>query len=756
MRSPLLVSFLVVLVSCGGNPGNNDDEPGTPCSDGIDNDADGQVDFPADLGCISPADDTEDSPTSPQCSDGRDNDGDGKTDYPRDPGCFAQASDSEVDDCPDGPSCPQCSNGQDDDMNGATDFPDDEGCENAADTSEFINNPVACGNNVKIKQLPPTGMDRGELDSNSTSQIMSPCGGGFGAPAIAYVFQLTAPKVVVASTDHADTVADTVIDIRGAMCTDPAAELACSDDIDNMNATSRVTKSLPAGTYYLIVGGHDTSSTGAYVLDVKLFTGEGASCGMSSECGPGLVCRVPFGGTAQVCTQPVCNDGHDDDGDGKTDYPNDPGCASPNGADEADNCPGPECPECANGVDDDNDGSMDYPGDVTCKSASDASEACMTSEGVELIIAAATLGDTTGGTDDLKASCGSTTSTAPDKHYRIDVPATTSLTISTTNTFDAAVSLLDATCGGTALQCSDEPESITRTNLAAGTYYFVVDGYFSTSVGSYTINVSGTIGNNQPCEGDLVDAGAITCGANHACQGTPGMRRCLPAPCSDGIDNNADGKKDYPFDPSCSSPNDATEEDVCPGPNCPACSNSMDDDADATSDFPMDFGCASAGAATEAFCMQDPDFGNVIAMPTTTGTLMGKADNYDQTCQSSTGNDMVFALKLPVPVASLQIDTIGSVVSDTVVSLHDASCGASFGCDDDGDPAGFRSLLTVTNLTAGNYAIQVDGFSTSNNGDFTLNVKGTVAPMTACNTPLFTAGVLVCPMGTNCTNAKCQ
>ena len=753
----MLVLAILLAAACGSNPANNDDTPDAVCSDGADNDADGAIDFPEDLGCVSPADDTEDSPTQPQCNDGRDNDGDGKIDFPADPGCFQSASDNETDDCPAGPNCPQCSNGRDDDMNGLTDFPDDPGCEGAGDTTEFINNPVACGSGMKIKQLPTTGMERGELDTSSTSMIMSPCGGGLGSPAVAYVFLLTAPKVIVATTDHADTTADTVLDIRSANCEDPTSEIACSDDIDNMNTASAITRSLPAGTYYLIVSGHDASSLGSYLLDVKLFSGEGATCAAITDCGPGLVCRTPLGGPQQICTKPVCSDGIDDDADGKIDYPNDPGCASPNSDAEQDNCPGAECPECANGVDDDGDGQMDYPADVTCKAASDASEACPTTEGVELIVTGATLGTTVGGTHDSVSTCGGSGATAPDKHYRLDVPATTSLTIATTNNFDATVALLDSTCGGAPIQCKDQPESLTLTNLAAGTYYFIIDGFFGTSQGTYTINVSGTIGANGACEGDLVEAGAITCIANHACQGAVGMRRCLPAACSDGLDNNGDGKKDFPNDPSCTGPGDATEETVCPGANCPACSNATDDDMDMTADFPMDFGCASASAATETFCMVDPDFGGVITTPATMGTLAGKADNYDQSCQSNTGNDAVHALQLPVPVASLQIDTIGSVVNDTVVSLHDASCGTPLGCDDDGDPASLRSLLTLTNVPAGNYAIQVDAFSTGNNGAYTLNVRGTVAPMTqGCTSPLFAAGVLACPMGTSCTNNKCQ
>ncbi len=977
----LLVPFLCAAVlSCGGNEAT-DDTPSAACSDGVDNDNDGNADFPDDLGCVSPTDDTEDSPTQPKCNDGRDNDGDGNTDYPDDPGCFAPAGDAEEDDCPDGPFCPQCGNGKDDDMNGATDYPEDQGCESAADASEFLNNPVACGPNMKIKQLPTTGMETGMLDGTSTSTIQTPCGSGAGSPAIAYVFQLSTPKVIQASTDDSGTTADTVLDIRKAACADPGSEIACSDDIDGTNTSSSITMSLQAGTYYLIVSGHDSTEQGSYTLYVQFFAGEGETCTGPTDCGPGLVCRVQTGETEMKCLQPMCNDGIDNDGDNKTDYPNDPGCPSPNSNDEFDTCPNqPNCPECSDGIDNDNDGMTDYPNDTTCAAAGDASESCISSEGVEPIVQKVTTGTTVGATNDFDPTCDSGTGLAPDKVFRLDLPGMSSLTVNTTG-FDVAQSLLGSSCSGTALTCSD-PELFTQNNLAAGTYYLVVDGYFTTSQGNYTITVGGTIANNQPCDnsplllsgaftcnagfackgatvgqktcqvaqcndgidnnnnggkkdfpqdpgctslsddtettvcpgvncpvcsdgqdndndmatdfpndpscvaasgtsescvstegvgtlttaataGDtstgtddikltcasssstgkdavyqfqvpmmqsltfnltagfdsatavlgasclnpslactdpnvltmsnvaagtyfyVVDgwstgsgpftinvsgviangqrcdnmplsmAGALTCGPAFACKGPAGNKTCQPAECSDGMDNNGDGKKDYPNDPGCSSPSDGVEDTVCPGAMCPVCANGTDDDGDMVSDFPMDFGCAAAGGMNETFCTGEPDFGGVISAMQTAGNLMTTADNYDQTCQSSTGNDTAFALQLPVPVVSLQIDTNGSTVSDTVISMKDAQCGTDLGCDDDGGD-GFQSLMTLSNVAAGNYAVQVDGFSSSNNGAFVLNVKGTVAAQTACTSPLFAAGVLVCPTGTTCTGGKCQ
>jgi glucose/arabinose dehydrogenase len=69
------------------------------CSDGIDNDGDGLIDYPQDPGCRNAMSDKE----NPQCQDGIDNDGDGKIDWPADLDCQAPWGDSEA--TPTGSSC---------------------------------------------------------------------------------------------------------------------------------------------------------------------------------------------------------------------------------------------------------------------------------------------------------------------------------------------------------------------------------------------------------------------------------------------------------------------------------------------------------------------------------------------------------------------------------------------------------------------------------------------------------------------------
>lgn len=99
------------------------------CSDGIDNDADGAVDYPADFGCDSATDTDESNPKS-QCQNGIDDDGDGLTDYPNDPGCASKQDNRE------GDGTSQCQDGIDNDGDGATDYPADFGCDSRQDNNE--------------------------------------------------------------------------------------------------------------------------------------------------------------------------------------------------------------------------------------------------------------------------------------------------------------------------------------------------------------------------------------------------------------------------------------------------------------------------------------------------------------------------------------------------------------------------------------------------------------------------------------------
>jgi hypothetical protein len=90
------------------------------CDDGLDDDGDGLIDFPADPGCSSLTDSDERN-LALACDNGLDDDTDGLTDM-NDPGCSSPSDISER-----GASF-QCDNGLDDDGDLLVDFPDDDGC----------------------------------------------------------------------------------------------------------------------------------------------------------------------------------------------------------------------------------------------------------------------------------------------------------------------------------------------------------------------------------------------------------------------------------------------------------------------------------------------------------------------------------------------------------------------------------------------------------------------------------------------------
>src|SRR6478672_7334404 len=67
--------------------------------------------------------------------------------------------------------------------------------------------------------------------------------------------------------------------------------------------------------------------------------------------------------------------------------------------------------------------------------------------------------------------------------------------------------------------------------------------------------------------------------------------------CSDGKDNDGDGTKDFPNDPSCDSEDDDTED----GPASPECSDGKDNDGDGQIDYPNDSSGCTAASDVEEF-----------------------------------------------------------------------------------------------------------------------------------------------------------
>ncbi|MCA9537887.1 MAG: hypothetical protein KC620_03300, partial [Myxococcales bacterium] len=371
------------------------------CSDGIDNDFDGFADFPADGDCVSAADPEEARP--PACRDGLDNDGDGRidladpgcrgdpdyfsefntaacrdrldndedgaTDFPDDPGCTAPTDEDETD--PAEP--PACHNGVDDDGDGLTDYPEDaESCLFAADESE--DDPCA-----RLVTREITGLDRTRGNSDDATNDFNPSCRAPTGPEDVLLWRVAADRPLDGLIlDTAESDIDTVLSVRDAC---PAAnELAC-DDNSGQGADSHIELGPQApGTELLIFVDSIPGPGGIWRLRMNPLLAQGANCAGPGtwECGPGMACVVGPGGS--FCTRAVCDNGRDDDGDGRVDFPADPGCASAADEDETDP---PVPPQCANGVDDDEDGLVDFPNDPRCGSAADDSEGPDCANGID-------------------------------------------------------------------------------------------------------------------------------------------------------------------------------------------------------------------------------------------------------------------------------------------------------------------------------------------------------------------------------------
>lgn len=335
-----------------------------PCSDGIDNDADGLVDFPADPGCFNANSNSE----NPACSDGLDNDSDGQSDFPADTSCANRFQEFEV---------TECSDGLDNDANMFTDFPTDPNCRSAADISEFSNNNQCSdgfdnnGNGLIDFPFDPLCNFPGDPTESSAA-----CLDGFDNDNDGLVDFPTDPgctsttdfsETVEACSDGLDNDSDGQTDFpndRG--CTSPndnnEVNPACIDGIDNDGDS-------------LIDFPNDLGCSSA-TDDAENF----GPCDDGFDNDGDMLIDFPAdpgcASAASTTERPQCNDTFDNDFDGLTDFPNDPQCASASQNTE-------EGQQCNDGIDNDGDGLTDFPASPNCTSATDPSELPECSDGLD-------------------------------------------------------------------------------------------------------------------------------------------------------------------------------------------------------------------------------------------------------------------------------------------------------------------------------------------------------------------------------------
>ena len=614
------------------------ERPRAACDNGLDDDADGYVDSPSDPGCVDRYDDDE---TNPACSNQVDDDGDGYTDWPADPGCHARHDADETD--PRRRSV--CSNGFDEDGDGREDFGEDPDCYTADHNLEGGN--LACPPDVSVEVIRPRMSRVQGTTVDGGNDFRGACGGIRGRERV-YALLVDRPSRITLSTANDLTLFDTVLYVRES-CQVGAVDLVCNDDLTEGNPLSVVTWEAPEpGVFFIFVDGQIDAGEFALEIDRAALR---LACGNAiDDDHDGLVDREDPGcsspadrNEADPEPPPACYNGLDDDGDGAIDYGADQGCTRAGDEDEA-NPPTP--PACADGEDNDADGRVDWPWDASCPASGHDSEfgppqAC--DDGFD-----------------------------NDADGRIDYP-------------------FDAGCVYPSDAREEDPEEMPacddgRDNDADGTTDFPNEpGCVSAADNDETDGLpvpvcANTVDDDEDGRTDYPDDPGCAYAADH--DETDGS---LSPSCADGRDNDGDGRVDYPDDLGCMAAVDRSEAgDPSPPPRCrdqrdndmdgqtdaadpgcetaedddetdppevPQCASGRDEDGDGLRDWPDDPGCRAAGDRSESqACRAEVSIVDLAVDEVITGeTIEGEPDHYRNICGGTDQPEAVYRYLLPEP-----------------------------------------------------------------------------------------------------------
>lgn len=258
------------------------------------------------------------------------------------------------------------------------------------------------------------------------------------------------------------------------------------------DSNGSVNQYVPAGGAYVSSGTQQSASKSWATAGLKTVS-------VSTEDSLGAVSSAATCNISVVeggITAPQCSDGTDNDGDGKIDHPEDPGCTSANDGDESDTTT-VTTPQCSDGADNDADGKTDYPQDLGCTDSnddtenSDAPPQCTVNCG----------GDNGGGGNggnggNNQNQAGYTVTGAPKLKIQFlsNLPATSEtsrISINPVNGFNSPVTLrVTSIMSSTGASL---PSTVTPTYYFDGTEASTATMTYSSSFGEY-VNQSGTIG----------------------------------------------------------------------------------------------------------------------------------------------------------------------------------------------------------------------------------------------------------------------
>ncbi len=658
------------------NAQDNDEfnAPPAQCRDGRDNDGDGKIDFPQDPGCVNPDDNDEFNAPLPACRDGIDNDGDGKIDL-QDPGCSGPDDTNEGDD-------PACSDRRDNDNDGKIDFPADPGCVNAQDNDEFntanvtLTSVTANGCNTTVSYAKTFDACAHLLTANGqithAQNVFCGRNGPVTIPTSTFnnLFQIGTQVKLCHPGNYTDCSA-TVTVTGTTQCTQPQ----CRDGIDN-DGDGRVDLNDPGcqnpddpneGDDPQCSDRRDNDNDGLIdfpndpgcvnAQDNDEFNAPLPQCrdGIDND-GDGRIDLNDPGCSGPDDTNegddPACSDRRDNDFDGLTDFPADPGCVNAQDNDEF-NAP---VTQCNDGIDNDGDGEIDYPADQGCSGLDDPNE-----DGAPQCAQNST-------DSAFRISCTSPGQLCEPRHT---MPF--QVTTASPMQMHYVVGLSNDQAQGQ--HCSSVRVHVYVDNQLVGTSGFLGwEGEPNFGPLSTTMNL-GTIQPGSHTVSLQAEGRVSGCNAGelNSWGGTLAVRasqnQCVPTPqCRDGIDNDFDGRTDFPNDPGCSGPDDTNEGDD------PACSDRRDNDFDGLIDFPADPGCVNAQDNDElnappAQCQdgRDNDNDGLIDFPNDPG------------CTSPTDNDEFNA---PLPACRDGIDNDG----DGRIDLNDPGCSGPDDTNEGDDP----------------------------------------------------------------------
>ncbi|MBM4290573.1 MAG: hypothetical protein FJ138_03335 [Deltaproteobacteria bacterium] len=534
-----------------------------------------------------------------ECNDGVDNDEDGARDN-ADIGCESSTDDDETD--PAAP--PACANTLDDDGNGVADYPADRSCFFAGQRTE---GPFCLSYAGALQVVTASGVVSVNT-TGLTNRYTSDCGGSANSNEVPIAVVLSAPSTVRVETNSAAL--DTVLHARASLCDVADRQIGCNDDnaaaIGDGNDSLLTFERLEPGVYYVFADGYSSTNNGAM--------------------------EVTFTITPIVVPTTQCNDGVDNDGDGRVDLA-DAGCATGGGASEVDPA---APPACADGADNDGDALTDYPADPDCYSAGDAQEAarCAEAPSVDLAVsysatASATVSPEPAAAEPtLNGSCGGVVY-GDAGVVALEVPELSDLFFTLTaadGTSAARVLSVRAACDDARSELACERATSFASERAfrlvpAGRYYVIVERTSLSDRAPLTLSVRAVSRVTECNDGvdndgdglvDLLDYGCVT-GDSRA----ELFDETRPVPeCGDGVDNDADARIDYPADDDCTGAGDGAERTLCLSYDAVSVTSAGGSyefspaagvavaDADLAS-------CAFSGGDVAAFALDIPELSNV-------------------------------------------------------------------------------------------------------------------------------------------------